>query len=129
VAGPDGALWFSNGDSIGRITTDGRVRTFRSTGALGIWGPSGIAVGSDGALWFTVVTNFAIGRISTDGAVRLYSAAGIEAPYGIAAGPDGALWFANFNSIGRIGTDGAVTTYAVTYPTQATVTMGAASAK
>ena len=46
-----GALWFTDGGtSIGRITTAGKVTTFTGTG---IDEPSGIAVGPDGALWFT----------------------------------------------------------------------------
>ncbi|MGC9951338.1 MAG: hypothetical protein ABSF64_33700 [Bryobacteraceae bacterium] len=83
--------------------------------------PAQIAVGSDGALWFTELTD-QIGRITTAGAISEYPvpAAGGE-PYGIAAGPDGALWFteasySSGNRIGRITTAGAITEFAV--PTQ-----------
>ena len=52
VAGPDGALWFTNytGNSIGRITTTGQVTTYTGTG---INSPEGMTADPDGALWFT----------------------------------------------------------------------------
>ena len=71
-------------------------------------GPTEIAAGPDGALWFTSPTTTSIGRITTTGVVTNYTDAGISCPDGIAAGPDGALWFTNQgnNSIGRITTAG-----------------------
>ncbi len=79
----------------------------------GISDPAGIVAGPDGALWFTNNRNNSIGRITTTGAVTIYSGTGVDEPNGIAAGADGALWFTNFgdNSIGRITTTGKVTTY------------------
>jgi virginiamycin B lyase len=70
----------------------------------GISRPLGIAVGSDGALWFTNYANNSIGRITTSGLVRNYTAATVDGPFDIAGGPDSALWFTNRagNSIGRI---------------------------
>ena len=64
VAGPDGALWFTNSgnNSIGRITTSGTVTSYTGTG---IKQPGGIAAGPDGALWFTNYGNNSIGRITT----------------------------------------------------------------
>jgi hypothetical protein len=66
--------------------------------------PDGIAVGPDGALWFTNFHSDSIGRITTAGVVSNYRDQAIYFPEGITAGPDGAIWFANFerNSIGRI---------------------------
>jgi virginiamycin B lyase len=86
------------------------VSNFTGTG---IKGPVGIAVGPDGALWFTNETNNSIGRITTTGTVTNYTGTGISRPWGITAGPDGALWFTNrdSNSIGRITTTGTVSNY------------------
>src|SRR5207302_2167281 len=72
----------------------------------GIYLPSGIAAGPDGALWFTNSGNSSIGRITTAGTVTNYTGPGISQPVGIAAGPDGALWFTNpgNSSIARITT-------------------------
>ena len=50
TAGPDGALWFTNWDSIGRISTDGVSSDYTGPG---ISEALGITVGPDGALWFT----------------------------------------------------------------------------
>ncbi len=110
TAGPDGALWFVNNNSIGRITTAGAVTNYTDPS---ISGPGGISAGPDGALWFTNATNNSIGRITTAGAVTNYTGTGISSPEGITVGPDGALWFANLknDSIGRITTAGAVTNY------------------
>src|SRR5664280_201393 len=48
--------------------------------------PGGIAVGLDGALWFTNDVNIAIGRISTSGVVSNYTDPSIDGPIGIAVG-------------------------------------------
>jgi streptogramin lyase len=123
TAGPDGALWFTNAGhganpgSIGRITTSGQVTNYSDNGILvglgtGIFMPTSITTGADGALWFTNEGNNSIGRITTSGQIITYSAGpGMGGPYGITAGPDGALWFTKGNSIGRITTAGVVTNF------------------
>ncbi|HEV3289243.1 MAG TPA: IPT/TIG domain-containing protein, partial [Streptosporangiaceae bacterium] len=67
VAGPDGALWFTNqfGKSIGRVTTTGTITAYMSPT---ISYPLSIAAGPDGALWFTNFSDTngtSIGRITT----------------------------------------------------------------
>jgi virginiamycin B lyase len=63
TAGPDGNLWFGNGDdTAGRITPSGKVTDFH---ARGIDIPAGLAAGADGALWFTNFGDNSLGRIST----------------------------------------------------------------
>jgi virginiamycin B lyase len=119
VAGPDGALWFAQGDAVGRITTSGKITIYR-TGAgqatyLDDLGVEDITVGPDGALWFTKKDGNAIGRITTAGKLTEHTA-GISAGAGltsIAPGPDGALWFTEMTGgrIGRITTEGSVTEY------------------
>ena len=84
----------------------------------GLLNPISITAGPHGTgLWFTDSNN-SIGRITTTGAVRMFSGGGIDISTlanseGITAGPDGALWFTNpgNNSIGRITTSGKVTNY------------------
>lgn len=103
VAGPDGNLWFTevlrqSGRAIGRITPTGVVTTFplpasmqpaRMEGLLG-----GIAVGGDGALWFTDAAANAIGRITTTGAISEHPLPTANAgPTTITGGPDGTIWF------------------------------------
>jgi virginiamycin B lyase len=72
VSGPDGNLWFTdyNYHFINRMTTAGRLTQFATSGA-----PAAIAVGWDGALWFTETAATAapkIGRITTSGAITEY---------------------------------------------------------
>jgi virginiamycin B lyase len=114
VSGPDRALWFTialtGASEIGRITTKGKITTYAAAG-----GAIDLAVGSDGALWFTELTANQIGRITTHGKFTTYSK-GISSgaqPYSIAPGPDGALWFTERagGRIGRITTTGKVTEY------------------
>lgn len=113
VAGPDGAIWFTNylGSSIGRITADGTVATYT---APRIRFPAGITVGRDGALWFTDDSG-EVGRITTDGKVAVFgSASTVGHPDAITVGPDGALWVTGRGGyVARVTTAGAVTTYAV----------------
>ena len=76
-------------------------------------GPTGIAAGADGNLWFTEGSANKIGRITTAGSFTEFP---VPTPGSglsdIAAGPDGNLWFteASANKIGRITTSGPVAT-------------------
>jgi streptogramin lyase len=92
----------------GSVAAEGMVSNYTGPG---INQPSGIALGPDGALWFTNRGGNSIGRITTSGVVSNYTNSALENPEGIALGPDGALWFTNSNSIGRITTSGGVSTY------------------
>ena len=102
--GPDGNVWFTNGQSwtIGRITTAGVVTVF---GDPLIDTPNGIAPGPDGNMWFTSAGNSKVGRITMDGVVSMFGPTALS-PAGIGAGPDGGMWFANVNTsnpaIGRV---------------------------
>ncbi len=75
-------------------------------------GPYALADGPDGALWFTLVHQGAIGRRDADGAVTVHPVG--AGPTLLAQGPDGALWFTEYGShrIGRITMDGDVTAFA-----------------
>ncbi len=83
-------------------------------------GQPAIALGPDGALWFTDARGHSIDRVSTSGAVTRVTAPSIDAPSAIALGPDGALWFTDQSdgsagdagSIGRITPTGVVSNYA-----------------
>jgi virginiamycin B lyase len=91
--------------------------------------PEAIAVGADGALWFTgnkwggtymaSCTDSWIGRVATTGGVSLFRNTLIHSrcPRAITPGPDGALWFTMYDRydeaglIGRITTSGSVRVY------------------
>jgi virginiamycin B lyase len=88
--------------------------------------PSGMAVDSEGNVWFTSFPTDALGHeVGTPSSVFLIANAVLlqpgTGPAGITNGPDGALWFtaAGSNAIGRValtgGTPGTVTSY--TLPT------------
>lgn len=79
-------------------------------------GPYALTEGPDGALWFTLVHEGAIGRRSASGELSVYRVG--AGPTVIAPGPDGALWFSEFKShrIGRIAADGTATSFAPASP-------------
>ena len=62
--GTHGNLWFTGGNSIGRITPSGQITEFPVPTNNSI--PEGIAAGPDGNLWFTETSNVGnkIGRIT-----------------------------------------------------------------
>ena len=111
VAGPDGALWFTQLGSIGRIATNGTITDF--LGVVSGFEPAGLTVGPDQALWFTDIGNNMVGRMTTDGVLGeapLPTASGFTEGNlldQIAAGPDGALWFVESRA-GQIGRDAIV---------------------
>jgi streptogramin lyase len=114
VSGPDGRMWFSEGNYIGAITTAGVMTEYPI--------PSGrtsnfITAGPDGNLWFTENYGNYVGKITTSGAVSEYAVPTLFAgPWMIAAGKDGALWFTEnggTGQIGRVTTSGAVTEYPI----------------
>jgi virginiamycin B lyase len=132
VAGPDGAIWFTNastvlGDSetgkgfatVGRLATDGTVKAFvppYSPPSL----PSQIVVGPDKALGYaeqglafskgqgSVPCDGGIVRLTTDGQFKAFDLAHRNVfPLALASGPDGALWFTDERGrIGRMTTSG-----------------------
>ena len=136
VAGPDGALWFTNAftNKIYRITSSGVITSFATLS--GFPGPTSIVVGPDGALWFTITavnsaSAGAIGRMTTTGVATRYDLPVGHSPMSITRGPDGALWFTevtaadNGGAVGRITTSGVITEF--TYPTANPDLMGIAS--
>jgi virginiamycin B lyase len=122
VTGSDGALWFANENTIGRITTRGQMTLYAST-STNPFDSFAIVAGPDGALWFTEgydgPQNYeypagfqAIGRMTTSGMVTSFPTPSIFLG-GITVGPDGAIWFTEpgSNSIGRLTLAGVMTHY------------------
>jgi virginiamycin B lyase len=66
-------MWFTDANSIGRITTGGVVTNYSGAG---IRYPDAIVAGKDGALWFTNSGDNSIGRITTNGKVKTYTGIG-----------------------------------------------------
>jgi len=115
TTGPDGNLWFVEGDQIGRITPSGTITQFPFPAShsdfRGEEYGAGITTGPDGALWFTESGSSKIGRITTSGAITEFPLPASQGasgnrndPWAITAGPDGHLWFTegHGNKIGRI---------------------------
>ena len=120
TAGPDGAVWFTQFDRVGRLGTDGRMTEF----GIDDTRPFGITTGPDRALWFTRYGSGKISRLTTNGALVdftiNYGAGPRSGPTEITAGPDQALWFvdANRQTIGRLTTNGAFSEFALAFGSQ-----------
>lgn len=121
---PDGrTIWFTGKSTgtIGRITPDGRVRTFALPTAGSV--PIYIRAGPDGNMWVTELAGNKIARVTPAGAVTEFA---IPTPYArpiaIVPGPDGNMWFSEEagSNVGRITPAGAITEFAVprTHPNQ-----------
>lgn len=123
-AGPDGSVWFSHGDAIGRITMGGAVSQFPIPTQSS--GTGWLHLGPDRAIWFTERNVGKIGRVTVSGKVTEYAipSGADSAPQGITTGPDGALWFTEqgSNMIGRLTLDGHFTEYPV--PTSDSAPLG-----
>jgi streptogramin lyase len=124
IVAADGALWYVNMTSLGRITTDGVASHWYHNAFM-----LRLTVGPDGDLWGTTMIGDRLERISTDvteltsgsniplGALQSeYSDPSMCGTREIAAGPDGTLWFTNAacNTIGRITTGGVASSYSGT---------------
>lgn len=111
TSGPDGNLWFTDGDSpskIGKITPSGVVTIFPTT----VYDPLSITAGSDGNLWFTEDDSQEIGRITPAGVVTQFPLPSTLAqPLSIINGPNGNLWFTSVGYIGQITPSGVVTEF------------------
>lgn len=126
TTGPDGSLWFTAGNKIGRITTAGSVTGYEVPTAKS--GVMGITLGPDGAVWFVETTANKIGRITAAGTIREFPLPSQDVPTEIASGSDGALWFtaSAVAKIGRITTSGSITEYPlpVSYSQPSDITAG-----
>ena len=108
VAGPDGAMWFTqyNPSAISRITKGGTTTTYPVTGGP----PITVILGPDGNFWFTMEQQ-EIGRITPSGQVTLIPMP--RGQHGITTGPlQGAvrnLWFtAGQDKIFELTTEGHI---------------------
>ncbi|MDX2166890.1 MAG: choice-of-anchor D domain-containing protein [Deltaproteobacteria bacterium] len=109
TAGPDGNVWFAENSQfagqIGRISPSGQVLEMPISQVPFVRnGPAGIAMGRDGALWFTELEAGLIGRMTPDGGLAEFTIpTANSSPLGIASGPDGNIWFTEGSGkIGRI---------------------------
>lgn len=109
----------------GAVTPLGQTTQFTAGISPGA-GPSGLANGPDGNLWFTEYDGDRIGKMTLAGDVTEYPLADGVQPFSIAAGSDGNLWFTESlgNNIGRITPDGTITEFPI--PTAFAFPMGIA---
>ncbi len=144
AVGADGAILIAdtNNNRIRRVGPDGIITTVAGSGVYGysgdggpataarLFGPQGVAVGADGAIFIADTSNYRIRRVGPDGIITTVAGsnnwgcngdggpatAACLAPYAVAVGADGAIFIADWskNGIRRVGPDGIITTVAGT---------------
>lgn len=125
VAGPDGNIWFVEGNpkrpAIGRLTPSGRIKRFPLPAQRR---PRSIVTGPDGNLWFTEWLSAhkhrpgnMIGRITTSGALTEFPVPGKGYIEAIAAGETGRIWFTVRQTDTRVGLASTTPAGAITKPT------------
>jgi streptogramin lyase len=90
TAGPQGSVWFTGGNGIGKVTPSGKITYFALPHPA-----SEITHGSDGNLWFTIATGSVskVGSMTPTGTVVEYNTpSNVGGPVSIAPGSDGNLW-------------------------------------
>jgi streptogramin lyase len=104
--------------SVGLVTppagaATGDVTEFTVPTAVSL--PQGIAVGSDGAVWFAERSANAIGRLENGSFSEYPLPITGSTPFWVATGPDGNVWFTerSGNRIGRITPTGVLTEYSI----------------
>jgi hypothetical protein len=117
AASADGSIWsVAEGDGLTeggvvRVAPNGGITKFGVTGVASAAGASQlwlnwIALGPDGALWFTSDAVDAIGRVTTSGELTMYPLNGTYHSSGmtraIAAGQNGTLWITEGRDILRV---------------------------
>ncbi|NOS67653.1 MAG: DUF4215 domain-containing protein [Candidatus Peribacteraceae bacterium] len=104
-------LWFAapQGNYIGRITTAGVITKF--TLPSGMIAPSGIAVSSDGMVWFVFNSNGKVGRLdpATSQFTDFPATAGSLGSQIVAGGAD--AWYGIQDKIAHVTAAGAVTSF------------------
>jgi virginiamycin B lyase len=109
--GADGAIWFTNGKSIIRLTPEGTTTVFGPAVTRGL--AQAIVAGLNSDLWFSALAG-GVGRITLSGEISESALpANVSAGYGIAVGPDGDVWFteSGANKIGRLSASGTFVEY------------------
>jgi virginiamycin B lyase len=123
AAGPDGNLWFTETafdqstnrvPKIGRITPAGKVTEFALSSLPETDSLGPIIAAPDGNLWFGVdsynPSNYysigKMGRISPQGAFKIFSLGNFDEPKDLTIGPDNNVWFTTNFSLGRLTLDG-----------------------
>jgi virginiamycin B lyase len=111
TGGPDGRIWFTDGNSVLAMAQDGSsLATYPVGDTAGVWG---IASGTDGNLWFAESRQNRIGRITPDGSITTFPLPTSNAgPLEVAPGADGNMWFTEVvvGQIGRISPSSPVVT-------------------
>jgi len=96
TAGPDGSVWFTEGQKIARITPAGALTEFPVP-------PPDVFItaGPDGNLWFSGMGPKIV-RMSTHGDVREFALPKLSHdPAPLIVGPDGNLWFTEGQGVGK----------------------------
>ena len=113
--GPDGNVWFTEFNHIGKVTPAGKITEFAYPTQPGTNQYGGVTAGSDGNVWFAESSQNAIGRIvPATGKITMFAVSCTPAPVVLAK--DKNVWFTCLTSspmLGRITPAGAITVFSI----------------
>lgn len=97
-------------------------------GAVEVFGvdmtyPSDMTSGPDGSVW--MVDDHRVGRMTTDGVLRMFALPPTLSANAITGGPDGNLWFTSSTAISRMTPTGELTTFETASVGNGAITAGA----
>ncbi len=118
--GPDGALWFTEWATGGKIYRIDSTKTVTPYPISATADPYDLVAGPDGNIWFTEYYGSKVGRMCVKGCapvgtVTEFATAANSQPNGITVGSDGNLYVAEYggNAIARVTTGGTVTEFPI----------------
>jgi streptogramin lyase len=91
----DNNIWLGLGGTTGYLAKFSPTDSTWTPYPIGPWIPAQLAVGTDGAVWFTDFHHNRLGRLAPDGNTQLFEFSGN--PFGITSASNGALWVAEFS--------------------------------
>lgn len=96
--GPDGNLWFTDGNYIGRITPQGKITEFAAPPTPAPFqdqfDPTELMLGPDGNLWYVNTNGNKIGRVTPQGQFSTFTLPDhYYIPGPLIHGAHGSLWF------------------------------------
>ena len=115
--GPDGNVWFTEFNHIGKITPMGKITEFKYVTQPGTNQYGGVTGGSDGNVWFAESSQNAIGRIvPSTGKITMFHITAPCTPAAVVLAKDNNVWFAclvTSPTMGRIAPSGAIKTFSI----------------
>src|SRR5262249_17232020 len=99
-AGPDGTLWYAAHHTTGSILLNPTTLAIQRFPVPA--DSASLAIGADGAIWFTAFDQNAVLRMTTSGATASFPFSKTTLPEAIILGVDGNIWVGGIDHVARV---------------------------